>query len=255
LLEKYCAKAASAILSLPPSASELSPQVYNGLLSASSQLLLRFSAWVAALQTMGAWGMFLIATIDSCSIPMPLDVLVAGYVFSNPHQAWLYCLAGAAGSALGSLVPYALGRAGGEIFLLKRINQERLQRIRDRFQKQEFLALMVPAMLPPPTPFKLFVFSAGVFEMKVALFLLAIMLGRLVRFGALAVLTVFFGPQIVARIKYLVTHHLGFTLLALAGAALVAYVIYRLVRAPVTEVAWEIEHPEKKTGNNTSSSS
>jgi membrane protein YqaA with SNARE-associated domain len=248
-------KGASAILSPTAVGFRAVTPVYNGFLSASSQLLLRFSAWIAALQTMGAWGMFLIATIDSCAIPMPLDVLVAGYVFSNPHRAWLYCLAGAAGSALGSLVPYALGRAGGELFLLKRINRERLDRIRDRFQKQEFLALMVPAVLPPPTPFKLFVFSAGVFEMKIALFLLAVMLGRLLRFGALAVLTVFFGPQIVSKLRYLVTHHLGFTLLALAGAALVGYVIYRLVRAPVTEVAWEIEHPEKKTGDNSPSSS
>ena len=78
-----------------------------------------------------------------------------------------YSLIGAAAaSTLGSLVPFFIGRAGGEFFLLKRINRERYEKIRDRFERQEFLAIMIPAMLPPPTPLKLFEFSAGVFEMK-----------------------------------------------------------------------------------------
>ena len=227
-----------------------------GMLPAHNKFLLKFTAWIAALKTLGAWGVLLLAVIDSSSLPMPIDAVVAGYSYSNPHRAWLYILAGAVGSALGSLVPYALGRAGGEIFLLKRINQARLTRIRDRFARQEFLALMLPATLPPPTPFKLFVFSAGVFEMRLQWFLTAIILGRLVRFGTLSALTVFFGPQIVAQTKELVGHHLGLTLLALLAAILAAYVIYRLLRAPVSEVAWEIEHPEKQQpGNHTESSS
>ena len=71
------------------------------------------------------------------------------------------------GSAIGSLLPYYLGRAGGELFLLKRINRKRYEQLRDRFEKQEFLAIMIPAMMPPPMPVKLFEFAAGVFEMKV----------------------------------------------------------------------------------------
>ena len=63
------------------------------------------------------------------------------------------------------LLPYILGRAGGELFLLKRVNRERYDRLRIRFEKQEFLAMAIPSMLPPPTPWKLFVFAAGVFEM------------------------------------------------------------------------------------------
>ena len=86
----------------------------------------------------------------------------------------------AAASTLGSMVPFFIGRAGGEFFLLKRINRERYENIRDRFERQEFLAIMIPAMLPPPTPLKLFEFSAGVFEMKLVPFLLAIFCGKLV---------------------------------------------------------------------------
>src|SRR5262249_56331904 len=119
-------------------------------------------------------------------------------------KAWLYCIAASLGSAAGSLIPYGLGRAGGELFLLKRIDRARLERIRDRFEQREFLAIMIPAMLPPPTPFKLLVFSAGVFEMKVRQFALAIICGRLLRFGILSVLTVIFGQQIVEHTQDMV---------------------------------------------------
>ena len=208
---------------------------------AKSKFFLKVAAWIAFLKTLGAWGVFILATIDSVAIPIPLDALVAGYVYANPHLAWLYCIAGAVGSAVGCLVPYGLGRAGGELFLLKRINEARLQRIRDRFEKQEFVALMVPAMLPPPTPFKLFVFSAGVFEMRLPAFLLAIVSGRLIRFSLLSVLTVIFGPQIVTEAKFLLRNHLGFTILAIMVAIAAAYLIFRLMRAPFTEVAKEIQ--------------
>jgi membrane protein YqaA with SNARE-associated domain len=228
---------------------------YNGVLSAHNKLLLKFSAWIAVLKTLGAWGALLLAVIDSSSIPMPIDAVVAGYAYASPHRAWLYCLVAAIGSALGSLVPYALGRAGGEFFLLKRIDHARLQRIRDRFEKQEFLALMLPATLPPPAPFKIFVFSAGVFEMRMQWFLLAIVAGRVVRFGTLSALAVWFGPQIVSQAKNLVGHHLGVTVLVVLGAIGAGYIIFRLVRAPVAEVAWEIEHPEeKKTGDDAGTS-
>ena len=199
---------------------------------------------MTALQALGGWGLFLLATFDSAAIPVPLDALVAGYVYRSYHRAWLYCLAAAFGSAVGSLLPYALGRAGGELFLLKRIDEAKLQRIRDRFEKQEFLALMIPAILPPPTPFKLLVFSAGVFEMRVVIFLLAITVGRIIRFGIISVLTIKFGPQIVSRIRFLLTNHLELTLLGLVVIGFVIYLIFRLMKAPVSEVAHEIQQAD-----------
>jgi membrane protein YqaA with SNARE-associated domain len=217
---------------------------YNEILPAQNKFLLKITAWIAFLKTLGGWGVLALAGIDSAAIPIPLDALVAGYVFSNPGHAWVYVIAGAIGSSLGSLIPYYLGRAGGELFLLKRIDEAKLQRIRDRFERQEFLALMVPAMLPPPTPFKLLVFSAGVFEMKPVPFLLAIISGRLVRFGLLSVLTVIFGPEIVAETKLLIKTHPWY--LALIGIALilVCYFVYRLLRQPAKEIAEEIQHED-----------
>lgn len=208
------------------------------------KFFLRYLAWLSALKTLGAWGVFIISILDASAFGVPMDPLIAGYVFANPHKAWLYCLAGALGSALGSIVPFALGRAGGELFLLKRIDEARLKRIRDRFEKQEFLALLVPAMLPPPTPFKLFVFSAGVFEMKFPAFLLAIIIGRLVRFGVLSVLTILFGETIVDQIKNLLHSHPEALLLIVIALILIGYLIFRLLRAPAKEIAEEIKHDD-----------
>jgi membrane protein YqaA with SNARE-associated domain len=217
--------------------------LYNNRLSAP-KFFTKYIAWLAALKTLGGWGVFIISILDSAAFGIPMDPLVAGYVYSNPHKAWIYCLAGALGSALGSIVPYALGRAGGELFLLKRIDKARLDRIRDRFEKQEFLALMVPAMLPPPTPFKLLVFSAGVFEMKFVTFLLAIVSGRLLRFGILSVLTIAFGPEIVAETRKLVQSHPWLLVLGLVLLVAVIYLLFRLLRQPAKEIAEEIKHGE-----------
>jgi len=209
------------------------------------KLLLKYAAFIAFLKSLGAWGVLIISFLDACAFGIPMDPLIAGYVYANPHKSWLYCLAASVGSAIGSLIPYALGRAGGELFLLKRIDEARLKRIRDRFEKREFLALMIPATLPPPTPFKLLVFSAGVFEMKIIPFLLAIISGRMVRFAVVSLITIFFGPQIVEQAKSLVLKHpsvaVGIGILVLA----LLYLLYRLLREPVVEVAHEIEHPGK----------
>src|SRR3984957_390639 len=92
-----------------------------------------------ALAKLGFWGVGLVALIDSSSLPVPMDALIAVYVWNNQGRFWIYCLMAAAGSAIGGLLPYGLGRAGGELFLLKRIDRAKFERLRDRFQRQEFL--------------------------------------------------------------------------------------------------------------------
>jgi membrane protein YqaA with SNARE-associated domain len=214
-------------------------------LSFKAKFLLKYAAVIAALKALGAWGVLIISCLDAFAFGVPMDPLIAGYVYNNPHKTLIYCLAASLGSAAGSLIPFALGRAGGELFLLKRIDEARLKRIRDRFEKREFLALMIPSMLPPPTPFKLLVFSAGVFEMKVLPFLLAIFSGRMVRFAIVSLLTIFFGPQIVQETKSLVKGH---PLVAIAIVLLIVvagYFVYRLLREPAAAVAKELEATEK----------
>jgi membrane protein YqaA with SNARE-associated domain len=173
-----------------------------------------------ALMKLGFWGVGAVALLDSSSIPVPMDVILAGYVWADKGNFWLYCLLASIGSAIGGLVPYGLGRAGGEVFLLKRVNREHYERIRARFERQELLALMIPSMLPPPTPWKVFVFAAGVFEMRVAPFMLAVFCGRMVRWLVLSLLVLKLGPGAVD----LVAHHgmtvaVAVSLLAVAGFA------------------------------------
>ncbi len=96
-------------------------------------------AMLALLKPLGIWGIGGLAILDSAVIPMPLDPLVIDYVAHDHARFLLYCLMAALGSAMGSLLPYYVGRAGGELFLLKRINRQRYEKLRDRFENQEFL--------------------------------------------------------------------------------------------------------------------
>lgn len=170
-------------------------------------------AILPGLLKMGVWGVGAVAVLDSSSIPVPMDLILAGYVWADKGHFWLYTLMAAAGSAVGGLLPYWLGRAGGELFLLKRVNRQRFEQMRDRFERQELLAVMIPSMLPPPTPWKVFVFGAGVFEMKVAPFMLAVFVGRVIRWLALSLLVLKLGPGAVD----LVAHHALKAFLALCA--------------------------------------
>jgi len=185
---------------------------------------------LALLKPLGIWGVGGLALIDSALIPIPvsMDGVVIGYVANDHHKFLLYCLMAAAASAIGSLVPFYVGRAGGELVLLKRINRERYERIRDRFERQEFLAIAVPAMCPPPFPLKLFEFAAGVFEMKPLPFVLAIFCGKLVQFLVCSVLTIWFGPALLHSLKHLMHQHLN--LVIGFGVAAVLWLILFVVR-------------------------
>ncbi len=168
-----------------------------------------------ALLKLGFWGVGLVAIIDTSSLPVPMDALLALLVWQDKGHFWIYCLVASVGSAIGGLVPYGLGRAGGEIFLLKRVNRERFEAMRKRFEKQEFLAVMVPSMLPPPTPWKAFVFAAGVFEMRIVPFMAAVFAGRLVRWLVLSWLVMKLGPTAVDSVANVVKEHLALFLGAL----------------------------------------
>jgi membrane protein YqaA with SNARE-associated domain len=196
-------------------------------------LLHKFSTvLLAVLKPLGIWGVGGLALIDSALFPIPvsMDGVIIGYVAANHRLFLIYSLVAAAASAIGSLVPFFIGRAGGEFFLLKRINRQRYESIRDRFERQEFLAIMIPAMLPPPTPLKLFEFSAGVFEMKTVPFLLAIFCGKFLQFLACSLLTIWFGPKLIHSLRHLVHDHHGLIIgVAVAGLFWLVFYIVRKV--------------------------
>lgn len=172
-----------------------------------------------AILKLGFLGAGTAALLDSSSIPVPMDLFIAGWVWADRGHFWAYCLLAAAGSAIGGLVPYFIGRAGGELFLLKRINRQRFDALRIRFERQEFLAVMIPSCLPPPTPWKLFVFSAGVFEMRVAPFMLSVFCGRMIRWLTLSLLVMKLGPGVVN----VVAHHALTAFLVVCGLAAIGF--------------------------------
>ncbi len=182
------------------------------------------------LKPLGIWAVMAFAAVDAALFGMPLDAIVAGYAYSRPHLLLLYAALASAGSALGSIVIYAIGFKGGEVFLVRRIGQKRFDKIRSSFERHEFWALMFPAMLPPPTPFKLFVLSAGVAEMSFTHFLAAIFAGRMVRFTVVSILVIRYGPTIWGLLGSAFHRPLSYTIAVLAAAGLLGWWIWRLRR-------------------------
>jgi len=182
-------------------------------------ILARYTAFLwAILQPLGAWGVFAVAALDGAAVGLPMDVVVGSYVAQNHARLLLYVLMAATGSALGSLVIYAIGYKGGEELLRKRVSPERFEKLHEAFDKHPFWSLMFPAMLPPPTPFKLFALGAAVAEMSIGHFLLAIFLGRTLRFLVLGILVVEFGPGVVHTVRIFFSHHFYWVLIAVMVA-------------------------------------
>ena len=190
-------------------------------------ILSRYTAFLwALLKPLGAWGVLVVATLDGAFIGLPVDAVVAGYVYQDHARFLLYALMAAAGSTLGSIVIYVIGYKGGEELLRKRIPPARFEKIHAAFDKHPFWSLMLPAMLPPPTPFKLFVLAAAVSEMGFLRFLVAIFSGRMVRFLLLGLLTVKFGPNVVRVVGGLFREHL-YVVMLVAAAGVVAWLMHR----------------------------
>lgn len=194
---------------------------------AIQHILSRYTAFLwAFLKPLGIWGVFVISGLDGAAFGLPVDLFVAGYVAQNHGRLLYYVLMAAAGSAVGSLVVYAIGYAGGEELLRKRVSAERFNKLHAAFEEHPFWSLMFPAMLPPPTPFKAFALAAAVAEMSITHFLLAIFLGRVVRFLVLAILVIKFGPEVVRTTGIFFNHHFHWVLIV-ATAGLATWLLIR----------------------------
>ena len=187
------------------------------------------------MKLLGIWGVFVIAFADSALLGMPVDLVVATYVYQDRRRLLLYIAMASLGSALGSIPLYIVGYLGGEKVLRKRISEERFLKIHRAFEAHEFWALLFPGMLPPPMPYKIFVLGAAVFEMRFRDFLIAIFLGRFVRFGILSVLVLWFGPQIVGVLGGMLKERWLVVLAVIAGIACLWFVLRRRGRPGVRD--------------------
>ena len=146
---------------------------------------------------LGGPGLFLVAFLDSTFLPLPgiTDILLVVMVTRHESAMPLYVVLTVAGSVAGCLVMHAIGRKGGDALVRKRFAGERVERAMASVQRHGLMAVLIPSLLPPPAPFKLFVLLAGVVGISAGRFAIAIAIGRSLRYFALGVLAVKYGAR------------------------------------------------------------
>lgn len=166
----------------------------------------RLLAWLqGAGEALGGPGLFLIAFLDSSflSFPNVVDLLVIADVARHEARWLYYALMPTLGSVAGCYVLYEFARRGGERFLRKRVHQRNIDRAMAMFQKYGLLGVLVPSILPPPVPFKVFVLAAGIAKVRPLEFLAAVAIGRGIRYFGEALLALYYGDRAA---EYLTAH-------------------------------------------------
>jgi len=177
-------------------------------------------------------GLALVAFVDSASLPLPevADIQIVYLAIKHPGR-WIYYAAMATGgSLLGSSILYALARKGGDAFVRRRFHERHIERGMAILRKHGLLAVIVPSMLPPPMPFKLFILLAGVAGVPAPTFALALIIGRGLRYGGEALLALIYGEQVAQFIKANFAA-VSLWVLIISAVAIVAVVIWRRARA------------------------
>jgi membrane protein YqaA with SNARE-associated domain len=163
-----------------------------------------FIKWVYGLAlSLGGPGLFVVAFLDSSFISLPQinDLLVVLMVVRNKPLMPYYALMATAGSVAGCYVLYLIAERGGEAFLARRLKRGHIDRALAMYRKRGVLALMVPAVLPPPAPFKLFVLLAGVAEVRPLAFVVSIAVARGLRYLVIGALSVRYGDSALEMIR------------------------------------------------------
>ena len=169
-----------------------------------------------------------LAILDSSFLSMSgiNDVLLITFSVAQPSR--MFELAGltALGSIIGCSMLYAVGRKGGEAFLKKRFSEERMAKVHGWYKKYGVLVVVVAAVMPPPTPFKLVVVSAGAFGITWPKFLMGVSIGRALRYFALGFVAISYGPAALEFAK----KNFGTIGIATAVLILAGTLVYMLLR-------------------------
>jgi len=166
----------------------------------------RLVTWVQGVAVaLGGPGLFLIGFLDSSflSFPMINDLLVISMVTARKSFLLYYVLMATAGSVTGCVALYFVAKKGGEAFIVKRFKPSHVEGAKNLLQKYGVLVVVVPALLPPPAPFKIFVLLAGVAGLPLWQFAVGIFIARFIRYGGEGLLAVYYGEAAGA---YLQTH-------------------------------------------------
>jgi membrane protein YqaA with SNARE-associated domain len=187
----------------------------------------RITAWLETFAlSIGGPGLFIIAFLDSSFLSFPEinDLLIVLMVIRHPERMIYYASMATLGSIAGCLALYFVGRKGGQALVRKRFSGGNIEWGMSIMRKYGTMALLVPALLPPPAPFKIFVLLAGVANIPLRTFVIAIAVGRGVRYFGEGILAVLWGEQAMAFI-----HENGRTVaIALGVAALIGGVAYMI---------------------------
>jgi membrane protein YqaA with SNARE-associated domain/cbb3-type cytochrome oxidase subunit 3 len=174
--------------------------------------------------------MVLIGALDSSLLSLPEinDYLVVARCYSDPKSVFYFPLFASAGSVLGCLLLYSIMRRGGQAVMRRRFSPESIARVERAYARFGFLALAIPALLPPPMPFKIFVATAGALEYPRWRFVLTIMLARSVRYYVEGALAVFYGERVLDFLR-----HNGLAILSAVAALVLLGVVAYLFRTRV----------------------
>ena len=175
------------------------------LLLSGQHWLERLGGSVSALiSSIGGLGVLCLAMGDSSFLSFPegndLLIVVLSAGKSWGHMAY-YVGMTIIGSVIGCLFLYSIGRKGGSFVLRRRFSQKSIDRAERLFERYGILTVVIPSILPPPTPFKIFVLSAGVFRLKMPEFLTAVLIGRTIRYSIWGILAVLYGNSVKAYMQ------------------------------------------------------
>ncbi|HZN07036.1 MAG TPA: VTT domain-containing protein [Pyrinomonadaceae bacterium] len=204
---------------------------------------------------LAAPAMIIIGALDSSLLSLPEinDYLVVGRCYKDPTAAFYFPLFAAAGSVIGCNLLYTIVRRGGQSVLRKRFKLSSIKKVERAYERFGFLAIGIPAILPPPLPFKIFVATAGALEYPRWKFLLTVMIARSFRYYVEGILAVFYGRRVLLFMKdngLVVVSAVGS--LVLVGAIVYLIVNRRRNKLATTETelenvdAAELENPDSE---------
>jgi len=199
-------------------------------------VLASLSGWkqkiVAYAGVLGGPGLFLISFLDSSVLTFPVinDLLLIGLSMQHPSRMPWYATLAAIGSVLGCVLLYYIAKKGGSAFFHKKAGT-RAPAIQRWVEKNGFGGMLLTAMLPPPTPFKIFVLAGAVFDVPILSFTTAIALARAIRYFGMGYLAVRYGDQ---ALPFLAQHKWQVAVGVVVFVA-VSYGLSRLVLREKTE--------------------
>jgi membrane protein YqaA with SNARE-associated domain len=189
------------------------------------QVAQRLQAFIVGVPIyVAAPAMVVIGALDSSLLSLPEinDYLVVMRCYSDPKSVFYFPLFAALGSVIGCVLLYALMRRGGQAVLHRRFSQGNIDRVERAYARFGFLAIAVPALLPPPMPFKIFVATAGALEYPRRRFIVTVMIARSLRYFIEGALAIYYGEYVIQFLK-----EFGFAILiGVGGLCVVGLTIY-----------------------------